>query len=67
MDKFTLKKIPTFDIVQTLECGQVFRYYRTRRGSTLRFPADEPLSASGNVNRTRLRAAFQQQTGSTAI
>ena len=26
MNKFTLKKIPTFDIVQTLECGQVFRY-----------------------------------------
>lgn len=26
MEKFVLKKIPTFDIVQTLECGQVFRY-----------------------------------------
>ena len=26
MAKFVVKKIPTFDIAQTLECGQVFRY-----------------------------------------
>lgn len=26
MEKFVLDKTPTFDIVQTLECGQVFRY-----------------------------------------
>ena len=26
MEKFVVKKIPTFDIAQTLECGQVFRY-----------------------------------------